>query len=432
MAVGRIAYGSGDQEFIDRLIQYRKLTEHDADQLRGVAVAQKAPTRLLHESIECALFERFKRLEGFFPRVSFGGLPTPVQELAHLSQKLGVSIWAKRDDLTGGNGRRVEGRLFGGNKVRKLEFLLADAAACGAKSVITFGGIGSNHAVTTAACAREQGLGCTLILSPQPNSHCVRRNLKLMHLYGAHIYLNENADAYSDDVFRACLDSVARDEGIPYPIPFGGSCPLAEVGFVSAAYELKQQVDLGRCPQPDLIYVAAGSSGTAAGLLLGCKAAGLRSQIVAVPVLPDERRAWDVVATPTDYRGAIESIARDTNALLCAYVKQFPQCSFSDADLSVESAFVGEGYGCFTPEGQDAVHCMYECEGIQLDGTYTGKVLACLKCHAQEGRLQGKKALFWNTFCGRSFDEQCAALDYRQLPPAFHRFFEQEVQDLDC
>lgn len=203
-------------------------------------------------------------------------------------------------------------------------------------------------------------------------------------------------------------------------IPPGGSSAPGVVGFVNAAFELKEQVQKGDTPEPDLIYVATGTMGTAGGLMLGSRAAGLKSHVVAVAV-GDQRfvNAKKMLA-----------LLRRTNAYLCSLDKSFPMCSFGESDIEIRHDFVGPGYAHFTEEGMSAAARMQQFEGIRLEGTYTGKALAGL-VHDVTERGRTGTTLFWNTFNSRDLSDEIADRDYHELSACFHRYFEEKVQPLD-
>jgi 1-aminocyclopropane-1-carboxylate deaminase/D-cysteine desulfhydrase-like pyridoxal-dependent ACC family enzyme len=367
------------------------------------------------------LFEQYPLLQKKLPYVSLGGFPTPVQKLERLGAELGVDrLYIKRDDLSG--------RLYGGNKPRKLEFILGDALRSRAKEVITFGGAGSNHALATAIYAQKLGLKSISMLIPQPNARYVRSNLLMGHRCGAELHLCGSGLGSARNMPLVYIATAyqflrhrLREGRFPYFIPPGGSSVLGLIGFVNAALELKEQIMSGEMPEPDYIYVACGSLGTAAGLNLGVRVAKLRGRVVSVAV-HNERI--------TNAR-AMAKLINQAGSLLCSLDSSFPGSEFSEADAGIRRDCAGERYALFTEEGMEAVCRMKECEGIKLDGTYTGKALAAVRRDARSGRLRDKTVLFWNTFNSRDFSDEISGLDYHELPRPFHRYFEQEVQPLD-
>ena len=223
------------------------------------------------------LFDYYQELTKKIPYISFATLPTPVEQCYWLENELGYdAIFIKRDDFTG------SGNLYGGNKVRKLEFLLAEAINKEKKKIITYGAAGTNHGLATACYTHELGLACTLMLRKQPNSPIVRQNLLLDLYFGAEILLfANNAER------NAATEILLQQDSDTYFIPTGGSVPVGALGYVNAAFELKEQIERGILPKPDYVYLPIGSSGTAAGLLLGFVLAGIDVKIVAVATSPE-------------------------------------------------------------------------------------------------------------------------------------------------
>ncbi len=367
------------------------------------------------------LFEEHPLLKEGLGYVSLAELPTPVQKLNALGARVGIDeLYVKRDDISG--------KVYGGNKTRKLEFILGQAVKLGASRVMTFGAAGSNHALATAIYSSQLNIETISILSPQPNAHYVRRNLLMGFLHGAELHLcgAPETDWNRSRVRATVLWQMFRNRllhgEVPSRISPGGSSPRGVVGFVNAALELRKQISDGAMPAPDCIYVACGSMGTAAGLMLGLRAVGLPCRVVSVAV------------TGGDYLRAerMFDLIQRANTLLRSLDASFPQVDFSESDVDIRREYFGSQYGLFTREGMEAVSLMRESEGIELDGTYTGKALAAVIGDARSGRLNGKTVLFWNTLNSRDFSDAIAGVDYHELPREFHRFFEEPVQPLDA
>ena len=349
------------------------------------------------------LFATWPALARRLPHSPLADLPTPVRPLTRLGAEIGVpGLYVKEDDASA--------RPYGGNKVRKLEFLLGRAVACGAERVQTVGAAGSNHALATAIYARQLGLASTLLLYHQPNAGYVARNLLMGRRHGARLEL-----ARSDRAAAA-----QRPRGV-FNIPMGGSSTLGTIGFVNAGLELAAQVRRGELPEPARVYVALGTMGTAVGLLLGLRAAGLRSTLVAVRVVPPH------VASPQKFA----RLHRNTGRLLRRLEPSFPDTP--PAGVEFRDGFFGDQYARFTAEGMHAVALAREHEEIALEGTYTGKALAALLDDAQRSQeLRAGTVLFWNTVNSMPFPADLMHDDYRRLPPALHRYFEEPVQPLDA
>lgn len=372
---------------------------------------------LLNTQPTC-LFEHYPALNNAIAHISIASLPTPVHRLCTLEQSLAIGqLWIKRDDLTAKNEL-----LVGGNKVRKLEFLLADALFNGAQSVMTFGCVASNHALATACYCNLLGLACMVMLKPQPNSHVVRKNLLGMYGYNACMHWSPNIQERNSDSLTAFINYVHQYHTIPYVIPTGGSCPLGIVGYINAAFELKEQINAGLLPEPDYIYAPTGSKGTVTGLLLGLQACGLKSKIVAI--------ATENEGSPGFFKRKIKELFEKTNALLCASDLTFPHCTFNAKDIAITFSCAGKAYGLFTQEGNAAAKVMYEKENIILDGTYTAKAFAGMLEHIHTNDLSGKVALYWHTYDSH-INEDYMNIDYHNLAQSFHTYFEKNVQELD-
>lgn len=354
-----------------------------------------------------ALFAQYARLAERLPHRSLGTFPTPIEKLDRFGAAIGVpNLYVKRDDLTG--------EVYGGNKVRKLEFLFGEAMNQGAREVMTFGFAGSNHALATAVYARQLGLKSISLMLPQRSAEYVRRNLLLGHAVGAELHHYSNPLLLGWGAAFERWRHKRKTGAAPYTIAPGGTAAVGNVGYVNAVFELKSQIEAGAMPEPDVIYAAAGTMGTAAGLMLGLRAAGLKTEVIAVRVVDE------AFAPPS----RLVRQFNQTGELLHAKDEAFPRLTLTEPEVNLRHEFFGAGYACFTPEGEAAVRLMEETEGLKLEGTYTGKALAALVHDARQGRLTGKVALFWNTYSSRDFSPLIAGADYRRLPHAFHRYFE--------
>ena len=288
-----------------------------------------------------------------FDRISIGVFPTPVQKLESISRLLGTQVYVKRDDLTGLG--------LGGNKVRKLEYLLADAKAQGAEVVFTTGGAQSNHAMLTAAAARNLGMTPILILKKRGVT-ARQGNQLLEHLMGVDVRFMDTDD-YAD--IYAEMDRVGKALGRPYyKIPCGGSNALGTLGYVDCAREIRDQG-----LHFDHLICAEGSGGTMAGLALGAKL-----------YLPGTR-VTGMMVDSDPFEEITVRLMREAAALLGADV----QVSAEDFDLR---DLCGPGYAIPSQEGNAAVAMMAENEGLFLDPVYTGKAFAGLIAMAREGAFK--------------------------------------------
>ena len=356
------------------------------------------------------LFQQFPGLKDKLPYVSLCQFPTPVNKLDKLGQAIGLEhLYVKQDGLTA--------QPFGGTKIRKLEFLLGEALGQGAREVMTFGFAGSNHALATAVSAKKIGLTAISMLMPQHNADYVRRNLLMSHYANAELHLYPNKLLCTLGVKYQQFRHWLKKGKTPYIIPIGGSTPLGAIGFVNAAFELKTQIEKKEIPEPDCIYVALGSAGTAVGLMIGLKALKIKSKIIPIRIVDQD------FTSPTT---VLELFSKTVDFLHTAD-PAFPGLKLSGDELNIRDEYLGNGYAQFTKEGKEAIALMEETEGIRLDGTYTGKTAAALIDDARKQILQDQVVLFWNTLNAQDFPDFIKDMDYHQLPKSFHRYFEQDV-----
>jgi D-cysteine desulfhydrase len=353
-----------------------------------------------------ALERRFPALAGRLPRRPLAALPTPVHRLADLGRDAGIAeLWIKRDDRTG--------RLYGGNKVRKLEWLLADALARGHRTVLTTGALGSNHALATTIYARAVGLRAKLVLIPQPVTAHVRRTLLLDHAYGASIHYAPTIAAAR----RIALGILVRGALVadrPYLVPTGGSSAIGTLGYVNAGLELGEQVAAGELPEPAAVVVPLGSGGTVAGLVAGLKLAGLRSTVIAV-------RVTDLLPPTPPF---LAKLANRALAKLRKLGADLPQLTLEPADFVVRSEWLGPGYGVVTPAAVDASRRAADREDLALETTYGAKALAALLELGREAAWRDRPLLFWHTY---SSGDPMAGVDrlpdFHDLPRNLHHVF---------
>ncbi len=321
------------------------------------------------------------------PRVPLVYEPTPLHLLGRLSAALGgVQVWCKRDDLT---------RLaLGGNKLRKLEFLLQDALAQGADTVITTGAVQSNHARLTAAAAASLGLRTILVLG-EPYVGPVQGNLLLDELVGAEVRLRSWA---SWDEAAQLLEEVAAEVRAggrrPYIVPMGGTNALGVLGYVLAAREIAQQM-AGHPPRA--VLCASSSGGTQAGLLLGQRLFHLPFEVIGIAVgHPAARVAPRVAAVATAAAALLDTEPVPESAVL------------------IRDEYIGPGYGQLDAATVAAIRTVAELEGILLDPVYTGKAMAGLLDMARRGQWKAGEAIvflhtggtpalfaYWDALAGR-------------------------------
>jgi 1-aminocyclopropane-1-carboxylate deaminase/D-cysteine desulfhydrase-like pyridoxal-dependent ACC family enzyme len=290
----------------------------------------------------------------------------------------------KRDDQTA--------EPYGGNKVRKLEFLLGKALAEERRSVLTFGAFGSNHALATALFGTRAGLDVHVVLAPQLRTPYLEQNLSALVASGARPHVVDSFEAALRRAAELRSELRNRDGIEPEVVPFGGTCAMSTAGFVNAGLELAEQMTSGQFSQPVAIYVALGSMGTAAGIALGLAAAGVRSPVIGVRVVPAE-------VTPESLTERVVAEAVDH---LRAAEPSFPALSHTDLALEIRDGFLGKAYAAPTPEALAALETAAQA-GLKLETTYTGKAFAALLSDVAGGALEGRSVLFWNTYNSHPF-----------------------------
>ena len=314
------------------------------------------------------------------PRLHFAHLPTPIEELPRLSAALGgPRILVKRDDQTG--------LAFGGNKTRKLEFLVAEAQEQGAKMMISAGAIQSNHCRQTAAAAARFGFECTLVLTgempEQPSG-----NLLLDQLFGARI-VNVADRKDRDRVLQETFDQAASEGKKPYLVPYGGSSPTGALGYAFAVEELMKQIagfrsfqNFGSLDRVDWIIFGTSSGGTHAGLVLGQRVFGCQGKVLGISI--DEPVEW---------------LQKNVSALASsASEKLGERIEFAPADVSANADYCAAGYGVLTEAERAAVRLFARHEGLLLDPVYTGRAAAGMIDLVRKGFFKkDEMVLFWHT-----------------------------------
>lgn len=319
------------------------------------------------------------------PKERIGFFPTPFHRLCSMSEDLGVGLYLKRDDLTGP-------ATFGGNKVRKLEYLLADAKRLSATHVITYGATQSNHAMLTAVTSVRAGLRPVLFLSAivPPNEQDLRANLLLDHVLGAEVHIlpvrsgMSMVDAAAERAEAAKMRiSELESQGYRcYEIPGGGANPIGSLGFASAYVEMMEQARQHGLDDVDYVVHASGSGGTLAGLLAGRVLVGSKARILS----------FTSSYKGDDYADNLASMANKTLSIL--------DCDFQVApsDIAYDSSYVGGGYEVPTEASTRAIRLFAQREGIFFDPVYTSKALAGLLNYVDRGSIaKGSSVVFWHT-----------------------------------
>lgn len=321
------------------------------------------------------LHERFPGLRETLPHVVLGSRPTPVRRLEGLSTGR-AEVWLKDDGAFGDGG-------WGGNKVRKLEWLIPDAQRSGRRTILTFGALGTNWGLAATLYARDHGLRTALALVDQPVDDHVRAQLERHRSSGATLHFTHSK---ARTVAMAPWLLVRHRTGFrpPYVVPAGGSSPVGALGYVEAALEIAGQVADGTLPEPSHVVVPVGTGGTTAGLLVGLRLAGLRTRVVGVVV--NDQLKLD--------HGTVTRLARRTANLLRDRGAEIPPVD-EDA-LVMTRDWLGAGYGHST-ESAGAALARARDEGLTLEPVYTAKALDGLLQLNADGRLGDGPVLFVNT-----------------------------------
>ena len=302
------------------------------------------------------------------PRLHFAHLPTPIEELPRLTDFLnGPKILIKRDDQTG--------LALGGNKTRKLEFLVADALEQGAKMLITGGGLQSNHCRQTAAAAARFGLGCALVLNGDMPDH-TSANLFLDQLFGAEIVTIKDR-SLRDQTLQETYDKALAAGQKPYLITYGGSNATGALGY---AYAMKEFLDQN--VPADWIVFATSSGGTHAGFVLGQRVFGYKGNVLGISI--DEPEEW--------LKTRVSALASDASEKLGERIK------FTRDDVLANEDYCQAGYGVLTEAEREAVNLFAKVEGLLLDPVYTGRAAAGLLDLIRKGFFKADETvLFWHT-----------------------------------
>ena len=281
--------------------------------------------------------------------------------------ELAEGLWVKDDGPSA--------PLWGGNKPRKLEWVLGDARRRGRRTILTFGALGTNHGLVTALYTREHGMRCALALVEQPRDEHVERQLERLRASGATLHFTRDARRT-----MLALPYLLVRHRRPYLLPPGGSSPVGAIGFVEAALELAAQVERGELPAPERVWCALGSGGSAAGLVVGLRLAGLRATVCGVVVndtLKLDRRTILRLATRTHRRLGLDTPPPAAD------------------DLEIVGGYLGEGYGHPTAASRAAIDRARDAAGLELDPVYTAKAMAAVL-----DRHDGRPAVYWHTASG--------------------------------
>lgn len=304
-----------------------------------------------------------------WPRLPLLHGPTPIDETGRLRARLNLRprLLIKRDDAIAFG--------LGGNKVRKMEFVGARALADGADTLVTSGGVQSNHCRVTAALAARLGLGCVLVVNGEAPAKPTG-NALLVRQFGARVEYVAAREARAPRV-QQVIEELRAEGRQPFAVPLGASTPLGALGYVRAVGELLQQI-----PAPDIIVHSTSSAGTQAGIVAGCALHGVKTRVLGISA--DD----PVDAVAANVRAVIDGIAE---------LLQIDRAVLT-RDIDVDATLVGGGYGVPTPQSQEAIALAASCEGLPIDPVYGAKALAGLIAHARSGAFDGyETVLFWHT-----------------------------------
>jgi D-cysteine desulfhydrase len=346
------------------------------------------------------LADTFPQLARKLPRLHLADLPTPITRARLLRGHTTHEIAIKRDDLTG--------KLYGGNKVRKLEYLLHKAARKDARCIATFGTVASNHALATALYARELGYESLCFLSHQTKTESAARALN-MHLRNETRIVRYGGDRPSR--VATLRENLPRRQ--VFLIPPGGSNWLGAIGFVNAGLELAAQVASGEIDEPGRLYVANGTMATAVGITLGLALAGLETEVHAIQVTEN------FVSSP----GSMRRLLAKTAFVLHALDASIPADIADRARYEFRTGYLGAGYAKSNEATETAIEIARDELGISLEATYTGKAMAAL-LQDLDTHSPGTNVMFWNTYNSRPLPVGTDRPVYTdKLPDEFLRYF---------
>ncbi|MBD3214681.1 MAG: pyridoxal-phosphate dependent enzyme [Candidatus Lokiarchaeota archaeon] len=366
------------------------------------------------------LFEYYPELEGKIPWTPLlTGIPTDVDRLQKLEKHFELDegkIYIKRDDK--------DHHIYGGNKLRKFEFIFGDALEKEKIGIATMGGIGTNHGLAAAIIAKELQIKCDLLLFPQPITWHVQRSLLLYDYFGANLHL---CGGDVSTLFKLLWFQITHPKYymmMPGGTPlFGIGTSLGTIGFINAICELNNQINDGMISKPDDIFIAGGSTGTAAGLVAGVKLLDLDILVNVVPVY------GSLVANPK----AVIRNSKKAIKYLRNRDKSIPKLKITKDDFNFHEGYLGSTYGKKTERGQYAVDIVEKLEGkekgFKLETTYTGKAMAAMFDYIKNPENKDRTVLFWNTYNSNDLDEYLrkTEFDFERLPEEFHQFYKDDL-----
>ncbi|MFO8058198.1 MAG: pyridoxal-phosphate dependent enzyme [bacterium] len=358
------------------------------------------------------LFKAYPVLMTSIPWTPLGTTPTPVERMESLGQKLGCpSLWVKRDDLSSDK--------MGGNKVRIMEFLLARMKADRKTVAISPGPLGSNQIMASAIYGSRLGVKVVGVFLKQCETDYMCKHMLIDQSMGVEFnHVRNPAFAPFSILYHYLRNVDWRRLRAPFYIPSFGSSATCALGYLNATFELARQLENNEAPEPDYIFVTAGTGGTMAGIELGVRLLGLKSKVVGV-------RITDWIACN---ERIVASVVNRTARLLQRSGADIPSVRVRASEITMLHRYFGGEYARITEEGLEAQKMCKDLEGLSLDTTYTAKTMAAMMDYIKKQGIQDKNVLFWHTYNSRDLspflDEKAKP---RQLPPSFRKYFEKQM-----
>jgi 1-aminocyclopropane-1-carboxylate deaminase/D-cysteine desulfhydrase-like pyridoxal-dependent ACC family enzyme len=346
------------------------------------------------------LLQRYPALRARAPVAGLLTAATPITAIAGTP-----GLYVKRDDRSAPD--------YGGNKIRKLDFLLGAARTQGVRDIVCFGYAGSNFVAATAWHARKLGMTTWGYLLPQDRAAYVADNLAVSLAAGAELRLLPSMGAIGAAASLRSLQCLLQHGRWPRWIPPGGSSPTGVLGFINAALELEQQVLAGALPAPDELYVAFSSMGTVAGLAIGLALTALPTQLTAIQVVDDRFASPD----------KLDRLVRRSLRQLDTAMPSPPTADSALQRVRIRTEFFGEAYARPTAATRQAIERFERDSGIRADTAYTGKALAGLYADLDAGRLQRRTVLYWHSFNAQGRPPGVALPPVERVPAALRHYF---------